>query len=55
MADHDTHRGVLCRGTVAADCGVEFEPLLLPLGSVALRGGPADPRQLCPNCVGGAQ
>lgn len=57
MGDRDTHHGGVVRpdGTVAADCGVEFEPLLLPLGSLALRGGPADPRQVCPKCVGAPQ
>ena len=44
--DHDTHHvavSLLRQGTVTADCGLEFQPLVLPIGRLALRGGPADP------------
>jgi hypothetical protein len=56
--DHDTHHVavlLLWQGAVAADCGVEFRPIVLPTGRLALRGGPAEPRQVCPTCVGGAR
>ncbi|MGH3799608.1 MAG: hypothetical protein ACRDTD_05630 [Pseudonocardiaceae bacterium] len=39
-------------GTVTADCGLEFQPIMLPTGRLALHGGPTDPRQVCPKCVG---
>ena len=48
--DRDTHRGELRRdGTVAAQCGIRFEPRELP-GGLALPGYPQDRDQICPNC-----
>ncbi|MGH4000872.1 MAG: hypothetical protein ACRDTJ_25800 [Pseudonocardiaceae bacterium] len=52
MADHDTHRAGTLRpdSTVAAECGVRFRPLRLPLGRLALPGHPYDHDQICPTC-----
>jgi hypothetical protein len=46
--DHDTHRGKLSRGRVAADCGIEFTPLCAGIARPALPGDPPDPDQICP-------
>jgi hypothetical protein len=49
--DGDTHRGELHPdGTVAAQCGIRFEPRPLPIGGVALPGHPYDRDQICPEC-----
>ena len=50
IKDHDTHRGVLSRGSVIATCGLRFEPVRITFGRVALSGLPHDPRQICPTC-----
>lgn len=51
MDDHDTHHGELAAdGTVAASCGVRFQPRPLPLGRVSLPGHPYDRDQICPAC-----
>jgi hypothetical protein len=54
LNEGDTHHvsvEVLSAGVVTADCGVEFRPLVLPSGGLALSAGPADPRQVCPVCL----
>jgi hypothetical protein len=55
LDEGDTHHvsvEVLRAGKVTADCGAEFTPLVLPSGLLSLSAGPADPRQVCPVCLG---
>lgn len=52
--DKDTHRGQMQDdGTVLSRCGVVFQPRLVSRGVYALDGNPADPDQVCPQCLHG--
>jgi hypothetical protein len=48
--DHDTHRGMMSRGSVNAACGIRFTPRTIAFGRKALSGPPPDPQQICPRC-----
>lgn len=50
LGDHDTHQGVLSRGSVNAACGIRFTPRTAASGRKALSGQPPDPQQVCPQC-----
>lgn len=55
MGDRDTHAGrySIAGRSVLTVCGLEFVPIRLPGGRLALPGNPSDPDQVCPQC--GAQ
>ncbi|MGQ0716712.1 MAG: hypothetical protein ACT4NP_05225 [Pseudonocardiales bacterium] len=50
LKDHDTHRGILTRGSVSAACGIRFVPRTVAHGRKALPCQPPDPDQVCPTC-----
>jgi hypothetical protein len=52
LRDQDTHRGrySIATRSVFTECGLEFQPLRLPFGRLALPGNPPDPDQVCPRC-----
>jgi hypothetical protein len=52
MGDGETHCGryLIATRSAFAMCGIEFVPLRLPFGRLALVGNPPDPEQVCPQC-----
>jgi hypothetical protein len=52
MGDGETHCGrySIASRSVLTVCGLEFVPLRLPFGRLALPGNPPDPDQTCPQC-----
>jgi hypothetical protein len=52
MGDGETHCGrySIASRSVLTVCGLEFVPLRLPFGRLALPGNPPDPQQVCPQC-----
>jgi hypothetical protein len=52
LGDGMTHCGrySIASRSVLATCGIEFVPLRLPFGRLALVGNPPDPDQVCPQC-----